>query len=470
MNELNFDMQGAGFGIGSQESVANLNKALEAGYGTSPETQSGGGAFRVESLESSLKVLTYTDQQIKFWKRIPKLTATNTVEEYNQLLSYGADGGGFLPEGQTPDTEDSQYQRQAAFVKFLGITREVTHQMTLVNSAHGDVIARSNQDGIMSMLKKLEHGLFWGNSKLGAGGTEYVEFDGLDSQISEENTINLKGNPLEPEHLNFGSNMIIDNFGTPTDLFVPYAVQAHFANSYIPKERQFMPTAQSNTAGTVIDTYNTIGGPVNFTPDVFLRQTKPLSALQPHAKAPAQPASVTAEDLAAATTDGEFYNSGAGVYKYFVTAANRHGESAATEIDAPVTLTADDLQKAVTIKIKNASSSMFPVDYYTVYRTEAGGSKAYQIARIPASSAAGGSETLFKDRNLTMPNTYTAFMGEMAENTIAFKQLAPLTKMDLATVGPSYRWMILLYGTPILYAPKKWVRFKNIKAEIGQFA
>src|SRR5690554_5048965 len=155
-----------GFGMATGAEVANLNKALTAGYATSPETQQNGGAFRVESLENSLKVLTYSDQHVKLWKKIPKLKAYNTVEEYNQLLSYGSDGGGFLSEGELPDTQDSTYQRQAAFVKFIGTTREVTHPMTLVNSAHGDVIARMNQDGILWMLKKIENGLFWGNSKL----------------------------------------------------------------------------------------------------------------------------------------------------------------------------------------------------------------------------------------------------------------------------------------------------------------
>lgn len=63
-----------------------------------------------------------------------------------------------------------------------------------------------------------------------------------------------------------------------------------------------------------------------------------------------------------------------------------------------------------------------------------------------------------------MPNTYTSFMGEFTPEVIAFKQLAPIMKMNLATLGPCIRWMILIYGVPQLYAPKKWVKIKNIKA------
>lgn len=460
-----------GFGMATGQEVADLNKALSAGYATSPETQQNGGAFRVESLENSLKVLTYTDQHVKLWKKIPKLKAFNTVEEYNQLLSYGSDGGGFLSEGELPDTQDSTYQRQAAFVKFIGTTREVTHPMTIVNSAHGDVIARYNQDGILWMLKKIEHGLFWGNSKLAPGGKEYVEFDGLDNMIDPENTIDLKGNHLEEKHINWGSQMIIENYGIPTDIFLPFEVMAQFSQEFFPKERVIMPTQQGYQAGVVVDKFQTHGGPVTFEPDIFLKKTKPLSMQANSPKAPAQPAKVTAA-LSASANNGDFAKSGQGAYVYYVTACNKHGESAPTRLTdaegnlATVTITSGDYDKSIDVTIENAGTSVYPVDYYAIYRTEADGTQAFQIARIPASSSAQSSITVFNDRNETMPNTYTAFMGEMSEQVLAFKQLAPLTKMDLATLAPSYRWMLLLYGVPILYAPKKFMRFKNIKADL----
>jgi len=451
-----------GFGMSTGQELDNLNKALTAGYATSPDTQQNGGAFRVESLDNSLKVLTFTDQHVKFWKKIPKTKAFNTVEEYNQLLSYGSEGGGFLSEGELPDTQDSTYQRKASFVKFLGVTREVTHPMTLVNSAHGDVMSRMNQDGILWMMKKLENGLFWGNSKLAPGGNEYVEFDGLDNMIAPENTIDLAGSHLEEKHVNWGAQMIIENYGIPTDLFLPFEVMAQFSQEFFPKERVIMPTTEGYQAGVVVDKFQTHGGPVNFEPNIFLKKTKLLSPQASSTKAPAQPATVTAE----VTGTGEFHKSGKGTYVYYVTASNRHGESAGTKVSANVVIDAGDLNKGVTLTIKNAATSVYPVDYFTVYRTEADGTNAYAIKRVAASSAAASSTTTFVDTNEIMPNTYTAFMGEMNEQVLAFKQLAPMMKMDLATLSPSYRWMILLYGVPVLYAPKKWMRFRNIKAEL----
>ena len=64
-----------------------------------------------------------------------------------------------------------------------------------------------------------------------------------------------------------------------------------------------------------------------------------------------------------------------------------------------------------------------------------------------------------------MPNCDQALLMQFDNEVIEFAQLAPLMKMDLAMLSPAYRFMILLYGTPLLYAPKKIVRFINIGAK-----
>jgi hypothetical protein len=118
----------------SLEDLQNLNKALEAGSITGRETANlttaGGAPLKVESLEKTLKVITFNEQSIKLWKMIPKKAAYNTVEEFNQLSSYGSDRGGSLVEGELPTEEDSTYIRRAQLVKFYGITKAVTHPMS----------------------------------------------------------------------------------------------------------------------------------------------------------------------------------------------------------------------------------------------------------------------------------------------------------------------------------------------------
>lgn len=449
-----------GFGVTSQNEVDMLNKALEAGHEVNPLSLEGGGAFRVESLENSLKVLSYGDQHIKFWKKIPKQKAYSTVEQYGQLLDYGRGQGAFVAEGQLPDSNDSTYARKAAFVKFLGTTREVTHPMTMVNSAFGNVVARQNQDGILWMLKQVEQSLFWGDSKLAPGGNEGLEFDGINKMIDPENTIDLRGQYLEEKHINWGAQMIIQNYGTPTDLFLPFEVMAQFSQEFFPKERVIMPTASGYQAGVVVNKFMTHGGEVEFNPNIFLNKTRPLNMNASSFKAPA----VGTVTVAKAGTPGGLPN---GTYKVAVTFNNAHGESIPAIADASVEVI--DGAGALTVTVTNPTSTAFPIEYVRVYRTEANGDKFYEIGRFAVATANSGGTTTIHDEGKVLANTYTAFMGEMSPEIIAFKQLAPLMKMDLATLGPVVRWMILLYGVPIIYAPKKWARFINIKADVPGF-
>jgi hypothetical protein len=454
-----------GFGNASQADVDALNKALEAGHEVNPLELEGGGAFRVESLENSLKVLTYGDQHIKFWKKIPKQKAFSTVEQYGQLLDYGRQQGAFVGEGILPDTNDSTYARKAAFVKFMGTTREVSHPMTLVNSAFGNVVARQNQDGILWMLKQIEQSLFWGDSKLGVGGNEGLEFDGINKMIDPDNTIDLRGNYLEEKHINWGAQMIIQNYGTPTDLFLPYEVMAQFSQEFFPKERVIMPTASGYQAGVVVNKFMTHGGEVEFNPNIFLHKTRPLNNNASSFKAPAVGTlAAGAPALGAVGTGGL----PAGTYKYKVTFNNVHGESIPSG-EISVTITAGDTAKAVNLAVTNPVSTAFPIEYIRVYRTEANKNEFFEVGRYAVATANSGAVTNLVDDGKVLANTYTAFMGEMSADIIAFKQLAPMMKMDLATLGPVIRWMILLYGVPVIYAPKKWMRYTNIKADVPGF-
>ena len=74
----------------------------------------------------------------------------------------------------------------------------------------------------------------------------------------------------------------------------------------------------------------------------------------------------------------------------------------------------------------------------------------------------GGAAGAIRDNNRWLPNCDQAMLVQFDNEVIEFAQLAPLMKMDLALLSPAYRFMILLYGTPFLYAPKKMVRLINI--------
>ena len=158
---------------------------------------------------------------------------------------------------------------------------------------------------------------------------------------------------------------------------------------------------------------------------------------------------------------------------YVVTAANRFGESAPTAFGSAQAITAGQKTSgdSVDVTITNPGTiGAFPPEYFRVYRSVASTASAAPtslasyalVAQLPASSQGASGTTVFDDLNLQLPFTATAYLGELTPSVLTFRQLMPMMKMDLAVLSPAYRWMILLYGTPILFAPLKWMRIINI--------
>jgi hypothetical protein len=452
-----------GFGNSSMQDLNDLRKALSAGYQVSSQT--GGGALRVQSLESSLKVLTNTQRHYKFWQEVPKLPAYSTVEEYNVLNQYGPDTGGFNFEGVLPEQDDTQYTRQVALTKFLGTTRQVTHPLTLVRPAHGDVIALENQNGILWLLRRLENAFFYGNSTLMYNNGTGASFDGIQQQISASNVIDMLGNPLSEEVIEEAASVVAQAYGTPTHMFLGFRAMSDFSKTVYSKER-FLPQQASIDAngnvGYFINSINTQFGPIGLRPDVFITTTVAegaVSGLSPNA--PVAPASIAIGSPTGST--GNFAKDGPGVYTYSAALGNNYGESAVCASQS-VTITSAEIGAGnyVPLTVTNGTVGSVLPQYVSIYRSQPNGSVRYRIITTPVSSQASSGTTVVNDTDFIMAGTSEAYLGEMSTQVLAFKQLSPLMKMDLAIVAPAYRWMILLYGVLVMYAPAKWVRMVNI--------
>lgn len=462
-----------GFGTAPATDVQELAKALEAGYQV--VNQTGGSALRVESLEASLKVVTYTNHHIKFWKKIPKSPAYSTVEEYNQLTAYGPTQFAFTQEGELPGATDTSYARRTQLVKFLGTTREVTHPATLVHPAHGDIIALENQNGILWLLERVETALFQGDSSLAFDG-EAEQWDGLDALIDATSFLDLQGQPLQEADIEEATNIIIENFGYPTDLFLGTRQLSDLVKTMYPRERVQLPAPVNGQIGQAINTMATQAGVIEFNPDIFLRPLPQPPAAATHPNAPAQPQAVTS---AQSGTDGDFTKgapaAGDTEYAYVVTACNRFGESTPSPVMAATqTLTAAQRTSGAHIDLTLTNAAVigaFPTEYFRVYRTRALAAGAavpaalteYSLVlQVACTNQAAAGTTTPDDLNFLLPFTSIAYLGELTPNVITFRQLAPMMRLDLAVLAPAYRWMILLYGTPILFAPLKWLRMVNI--------
>lgn len=453
------DYRGAeGYEI-SDPNVAALTKALSAGSEINAPAAGPGVGFplRVESLEGTLKNLTYRMEHLRLWKMIPKKGATNTTEEHNELQSYGDDNDGFIPEGGLPAESDSVYERKYVKIKYLGVRRGITHQMTLVRPAHGNVVGEQTVAGTMDLLRKVERGLFYGDSSLSD-----LQFDGFEKLIKDKanprNIIDMRGQPLDEEVLQDGAMTISDdpNFGTPTHMHMNPKVKSDLIKTLYPKARHDTLNAGSGKLGLAVDGFVSVAGFVKFETNSFVRSHKapPLAAAggtadEPLPGTPTVSTAATTPVEAAALFTAEFV----GAYEYSIVAHNNSGHSAPVTIGA----TAVALGDKVTFGITPAGANTL---WYEVYRTKANGTDKSLILRVP--NLVGAGETIMDDLNESLPFCSSAFMWQQDDTCLAWKQLAPFMKIPLGTTKLAMEWMQVVYGSPVLYAPNRAILYKNV--------
>lgn len=458
-----------GFGGNTQSVVNDLNKALEAGNSQNPPgsaTAGDGFALRVESLESTLKNLTYKMSHVRFWRGIPKMAAYNTVEEYNTLQSYGENpDAGFIAEGDLPESDDSTYERNFAVVKFLGTTRKVSHPMSLVKPAHGNVIAQETVNGTMHLLRIMERALFFGDSSLSS-----LQFDGYEKLLIDNspttNIIDLRGQPLSEDVLNDGALTAQDapNYGQVTHLHINPKVHADLSKTFYPKERLNAFADKSGKVGLTIRAFTSPAGDVALEPNTFITDggSPNAAAIGDSAKRPGTPTITNAVTTPQDTTNSQFVADDAGDYFMSVVACNRYGKSIPVAVDASaITIVTND---EITFGVTPSSTT---TEWYEVFRTLVGGAIGTQRRTIRVVNSAGAGEETIHEYNDEIPYTTSGFMLQQNMESLSFKQLAPMIKIPLATIDSSIRFMMLLYGVPVLYAPRKNILFRNIGRASG---
>lgn len=454
-----------GFGQIASNDVDELSKALSAGYQNPPV--SGSNALRVESLEQTLRILTFTQAHIQFWRDIPKLPAFSTVEEYNVQTSYGSEGGMFTRAGELPQVQDASYERRTALVKYVTTQREVDHPTTLVRPAHGNVIAQETQNGGVWILERVERALYTGNSAVIS-----EAWDGIDTQIrndpsASQSIIDLRGGILTEDNIEDGTNRVIENYGVPTDLYAAPKALSSMVKQFYPRERFAMPAPVDGIVGMSVNRVRTQAGLINLKGNIFLRSGKNNSVKGAPASANAVRAPVV-PGVAAANNAGPIAASlfgvgDVGTWRYKVASVNRFGESAASaEATAAVNAAGD----TITLTITNNADSSDPTTGYNIYRiASVPGAANTEVFMVQVPRIAGAATTLFVDVNRFLPNTSHAYLKQMNLQGLSFRQLAPMMKIPLATIALSIRWAMLLYGMPIIYATRKFIIYDNVGDE-----
>lgn len=435
-----------------------LIKALSAGNGQAVADSAVSGAMAPimpESLDNTLISLTYTEVKFPFWQSLTKSRAYNTAEEFNQLLKVGQGEAGFIGEGDLPEEEDSTYRRKVTLIKFMGVTRRVTHVGSLVRVAGIDsAIAAETRDGALWLMRILEESLFFGDSTIVP-----VQFDGLKKQLVDggAKVYDLRGLPVTVKIINMLASRITARpyLGEVNTIYSSIGVKSDLVNDYLALMRTGF--GDSVKPGLRINEIETQVGTIKVVSDIFIVEGQiPFSSgLGVAAKRPLTPLANGAltSPVAADPTTTKFAAGDVGAYIYKVVAVNRYGRSAPMTTAAVTPAAADEIN----IPVQDGGQG---TTGYIVYRSTKDGAastckEAFRVART------GATQTLV-DRNRDLPGTSCVFGLTMDSSVIRWKQLAPFTKIALATVDTSIRWMQVLYGALEVTAPRKNFLIKNV--------
>lgn len=463
LNQVANDPSMTGFGSHSAREVEELQKALSISqdYGTNaPGSLTGGSALSVEDLDRTLKLVTHGLEHLRLWKDILKEKITQTVHQYNVQNSYGQEISPFFAMGGTPNNSDANYDREVIQVKYLGTQGSVEHNLTLIQAAHGPVVAREVKNKTIELLARNERSMFEADSSINS-----LEYDGVDKQMADkEQSAQYKSTAFAGYEQDGDDSVIIDlrasldediledaglravnNFGMPMDMYLGTDIHSKFSRAFFAKQR--VMAGATLTSGQKVKEHN---GTLDyrFKPSLFNRPRK--AALASSVSASGAP--TTANLASPADAASKFDSASAGTYSYRVSAVYADGETtAAAEINGAIA--AGD---KVTIEITYTGAPL----YFNVFRAPVGTTVGHEfIGRVKPVGSGSAHDVDFNDKE---PGSARAYLMMHDPDVFCWKQLGSMIKYDLAVTDTSYRWLQLLYGTPLIMAPRKNVIIENI--------
>jgi len=413
------------------------------------------------------------------WPAISIDKAYNLFEQYNRLTSYGSDSSPYIGEGGAPQEEDSTYIRDGQRIVFFGTRRKVSHQMTLVRTTVGDVVAQQAKEGTMHLLKNVEREMYWAHahftSALGAqaGSTADIPADslamnGLLQQLlrgdddeqqrsgdfegfgSFQSVIrDQAGSVMTQDDIEELSVILLENFGAPSEIHIEPLALSSFVRQFYPQFRS-APGLANQTVGYDVSKVQTTAGTMDLKPNLFLRPRARARAKAVNANSPSLPAAFTVADGGAAT--GKL---ALGTYQYKITEVNDFGESSPRQATAAAVVAADDSSVVITMPAPQTATK-----YFKVYRSVDGGAVGTEefVGNYKVGLGA------YTDAGEKLPGLGEAFMLDLNAECMRFKQLAPLSKINFAIVTTALEFAIVLYGALFVYTP----RFNGVYKNMGK--
>lgn len=439
-----------------------LSKAFTTGYGITPGTQENAAALRREFLDDEVKMLAFDNNDFTIYPMIAKQQVNTTVAKYAVFNQHGRTGHSrFVREVGVASVNDPNIRQKTVQMKFLSDTKQQSLAAGLVNNI-ADPMTILTEDAISVIAKSIEWAIFYGDAALSADpdAQSGIEFDGLHKLIDQKtNVIDLQGRTITEADLNKAAVVIGKGYGKATDAFMPIGVQADFTNSLLDRQRVLQPAQQGGFAtGFAVTQFLSSRGPITLHGSTIMENDNVLV----EDRIPQQNAPLPAQSVVANVQTGKggkFRTEDLTTHSYKVVVFSDEAESVASEEATAVVANATDgVQLQITLQAMYGAQPQF----VAIYRKGAETGHYFLIARVPASKAVGNVIT-FVDTNEVIPETTDVFVGEMSPQVVSLLELLPMMRLPLAQMNATITFTVLWYGALALYAPKKWVRIKNVK-------
>ena len=465
------------------EDLVRLNDVLKkssgfAGYqtGAVPDSAASLSPLVPQSIEGSLASATYTMNELQLWKMIPKTPVSNTLHEYVVVNEHGFDIDPFIGEGGGAEsdfvTNQSQYERKSVRIKYMAERRQISDVASLVGliGDNRQALSEETMRGTMSLMRKVERQLWYGNESLQEKG-----FDGIIKQVRDgapNNVLDLDGSAPTPLLLQeaLGEVYSAPNFGKPDCIYVEPRQHAELIKQSVESGRhdQFRVNqgAQGLTFGnanlSIMSPYGAV--PVKAAPFLHFANRMPTSGFG--SLAPAAPSFSALPSANNAAAGSKFKAADAGDYIYAVIAVGDQGYSAPVIADGvnAVSVIADD---SVTFSIAASGlargSSQAP-RYYRIYRSSAGGdlSSMRLIKEIAAPSNAVLAVTDLNDgADGQKYDCSPIIFAQHDPNVMEFVRLLDFIRRPLAETASVKPFLLMLFGSPIVKVPTKMFMLDN---------
>ena len=209
--------------FGGDDIVDEISKAL--GTGASYQGGAGGGSFpntwgngavtsgnlqpgqatalRLENLDNTMTSVLATAEHLKIFRWLHKEPSKQPFYQWNRRKSYGSTRGAFgFKEGDKPTGGSGQWQRNGAYIKFLGTKGGVTHPVVLTNILGGmsmDPVAEDQLGRTMDFMQRIERAVMYGDDAILDDNNVDSNYSGILKQLTKarsQNIIDMKGLPL----------------------------------------------------------------------------------------------------------------------------------------------------------------------------------------------------------------------------------------------------------------------------------